>query len=221
MTALRVLHIDDEPDIRAMVRISLGQDSAFTVRTCASSRDALAVVSEWSPHLILSDVAMPGMDGPAMLARLRDNEDTSRIPVVFMTARSQTKDLEHLQKLGAAGVIAKPFDPVRLSEAVRRHLLAAGTNALFHGFMRRLQSDAQAFVQCRSMLERDEETTSVLANIKAYAHALAGAAGMFGLHEVGRRARELEEAVIGNIDGADVSGVQVALDRLLAGMQLR
>ena len=217
MNALRILHIDDEPDIRAMVEKSLGQDPGFTVRSCGSSRDALAMVSDWSPHLILSDVAMPGMDGPAMLAQLRDNENTSRIPVVFMTARAAVGDCEHLQELGAAGVIAKPFDPTTLPACVRGHLRAAGMKALFHGFMRRLQSDVKALAECRSMLEQVEDTSAVLASIRAFAHALAGAAGVFGLHEIGRRAGELEEAVIGNRD-ADAAGVKLALDRLIVGV---
>jgi len=217
MNALRILHIDDEPDIRAVVQTSLGQDPAFTVRSCGSGRDALAIVSDWSPHLILSDVAMPGMDGPAMLARLRGNEQTSRIPVVFMTARAAAGDREHLRGLGAAGVIAKPFDPMTLPECVRGHLRAAGMKALFHGFMRRLQSDVKALAECRTMLELEPDTTPVLASIRAFAHALAGAAGVFGLHEIGRRAGELEEAVIGICD-ADVSDVKLALNRLIVGV---
>jgi CheY-like chemotaxis protein len=220
MTALRILHVDDEPDIRAVVEISLGQDRAITLRSCESSRDALAIVSEWSPHLILSDVAMPGTDGLAMLASLRASQDTARIPVVFMTARVGTKELEQLRLLGASGVIAKPFDPMTLSASVRGYLRTAGMKALFHGFMRRLQSDAKVLAECRRMLRRDPRTASVLADIQSFAHALAGTAGIFGLHEVGRRAGELEEAVIGRCDGvADATGVEGALDRLLAGME--
>jgi CheY-like chemotaxis protein len=125
MTALRVLHVDDEPDIRDLVEISLGLDPGLAVRSCASSEEALTVVCEWSPHLILVDVTMPGLDGPAMLARLRARPETASIPVVFMTARAQTKELEWFKALGAIGVIAKPFDPMTLSEAVRGHLRAA------------------------------------------------------------------------------------------------
>ena len=94
MTALRVLHVDDEPDIRDLVEISLGLDPELTVRSCASSEEALVVAGEWSPHLILIDVTMPGLDGPAMLARLRAKPETASIPVVFMTARAQTKELK-------------------------------------------------------------------------------------------------------------------------------
>src|ERR1700730_8528882 len=219
MTALRVLHVDDEPDIRDLVEISLGLDPGFTVRSCASSEEALAVVAEWSPHLILVDVTMPGLDGPGMLARLRARRETAPIPVVFMTARAQTKELERFKALGATGVIAKPFDPMTLAEAVRGHLRAAKVKCLSHGFMRRLQSDTDKLAGCRSSLARDRESTSVLESIKSCAHALAGSAGIFGFAEVGRNAGELEEAVISKLDGTgEGTSIAAALDRLLAAM---
>ena len=91
MTSLRVLHIDDEPDIREVVELSLGLDPAFSVRSCASGSDALATVADWSPDIILCDVMMPVMDGPATLLRLRECPQTVNTPVVFMTARAQTR----------------------------------------------------------------------------------------------------------------------------------
>jgi len=222
MSALRVLHVDDEPDIRTTVEISLGRDPAFAIRTCESGRDALAIVSEWSPHLILADVKMPGMDGLAMLARLRESEATARIPVVFMTARADANALEQFTQLGATGVIVKPFDPMALPSSLRGHLRAAGMRAVFHGFVHRLQSDAEALAECRLKLGRDRETASVLDNVKAFAHALAGTAGIFGLHEISRCASELEETTLGKNDGDDdLTAVEVALDQLLAVMELR
>ncbi len=62
---------------------------------------------------------MPGMDGPSTLARLRGNPQTSEIPVVFMTARAQTREVEHFITLGAQGVISKPFDPMTLASQVQ------------------------------------------------------------------------------------------------------
>src|SRR5580704_1408995 len=176
MSALRILHVDDEPDIRDLVEISLGLDPAFTVRSCASSEEALGVVADWSPHLILVDVTMPGLDGPAMLARLRANPQTAQIPVVFMTARAQTKELERFNALGAIGVIPKPFDPMTLAEVVRGHLRAARVKCLSHGFMQRMQSDTDKLTGCRSSLGHERESVAVLENIKSCAHALAGSA---------------------------------------------
>jgi CheY-like chemotaxis protein len=122
MTALRVLHVDDEPDIRELVGISLGLDPEISVKSCASGNDALVAAAEWTPDVVLLDVMMPVMDGPQTLSHLRERETTAKIPVVFMTARAQTRELAHFLSLGAAGVIPKPFDPMTLAGAVRKYL---------------------------------------------------------------------------------------------------
>jgi len=122
MSSLRVLHIDDEPDILELAAISLGLDSELEVRGCASGKDGLAAAAESRPDLILLDVMMPVMDGPATLRHLRENPATVGIPVVFMTARVQTSEIEHFKSLGAAGVITKPFDPITLAASVRSYM---------------------------------------------------------------------------------------------------
>ena len=91
MTALRVLHVDDEPDIRKVVKLSLSLDPSFTVLGCGSGAEALAAASDWSPDMILCDVVMPMMDGPATLKHLQACPKTVDIPVVFMTARVQKR----------------------------------------------------------------------------------------------------------------------------------
>jgi two-component system, OmpR family, response regulator len=127
MRAARVLYVDDEADIRDVVEISLGLDPAFEVRSCASGGDAVAIVAEWPPDLILLDVVMPGMDGPMTLAQLRERRETAKVPVVFLTARAESSERDRLLSLGAAGVIAKPFDPMMLAGLVRRYTPAADT----------------------------------------------------------------------------------------------
>jgi CheY-like chemotaxis protein len=124
MSATRILYVDDEPDIREVVDISLGLNPDFEVRECASGTEAITAAGEWSPSLILLDVVMPEMDGPATLARLRANPQTCHIPVLFMTARTQSREVAHMISLGAQGVIAKPFDPMTLAFVVRNHLQA-------------------------------------------------------------------------------------------------
>ncbi len=126
MSALRILHVDDEPDIRELVKLSLGLDPELSVRNCSSGSDALAAAAEWSPDVILMDVMMPVMDGPQTLAHLRESQKTANIPVVFMTARAQTRELEHFLSLGATGVIPKPFDPMTLADTVRGCLHSRG-----------------------------------------------------------------------------------------------
>jgi CheY-like chemotaxis protein len=122
MSTVRILHVDDEPDIREIVDMSLALNPEFEVRACSSGAQAIAAAAAWSPFLILLDVIMPGMDGPATLANLRKNPQTFAIPVLFMTARAQTREVEQLITLGAQGVISKPFDPMTLAIVVRKHL---------------------------------------------------------------------------------------------------
>jgi two-component system OmpR family response regulator len=110
MTSFRILHIDDDPDIRRVVALSLGIDPQFSVRSCTSGEEAVVAAAQWSPH------------GPATLARLRENPRTAEIPVIFMTARAQERELVRLKALGASGVIAKPFNAKSLRESVRQHL---------------------------------------------------------------------------------------------------
>jgi CheY-like chemotaxis protein len=122
MTDIRILVVDDEPDIREVVDVSLGLDLEFRMRACASGADALVMAAEWSPTLILLDVMMPHMDGPATLANLRKNPRTAHIPVLFLTARTQTDEIAQYISLGAQGVLSKPFNPMTLAASVRSYL---------------------------------------------------------------------------------------------------
>lgn len=122
MSQIRILHVDDEPDIHEIVDASLSLNPDFQVRACASGVDALATAAVWSPELILLDVMMPKMDGPTTLAELRKDPRTSEIPVLFMTARAQKREIEQFIAMGAQGVISKPFDPMTLAHEVGSHL---------------------------------------------------------------------------------------------------
>jgi CheY-like chemotaxis protein len=115
----RILYVDDEADLREVAVMSLELDPGFEVRECASGEAALAVARDWQPSLILLDMMMPGMDGPATRRALADQPETADIPVVFITARTQTRDVEALMALGARAVIAKPFDPMALAGQIR------------------------------------------------------------------------------------------------------
>lgn len=216
MTALRILHVDDEPDIREVVELSLGLDPAFTVRSCASGSDALVTAADWPPDLILCDVMMPVMDGPTTLARLRESPRTAGIPVVFMTARAQAREVEHFKSLGANGVIAKPFDPMTLADSVRCHLRSSGLAALRENFVERLRADAAALAKCRTQLQGGADSPAVLEEIKSFAHALVGAAGIFEFQEVSCAASALEETTIEAPAAGGPDQVAGRLDALLA-----
>ena len=116
---IRILYVDDEADLREVAVMSLELDPEFDVRDCGSGPEALAIARDWQPALILLDMMMPGMDGPATRRALADQPETAAIPVVFITARTQAHDVATLMALGARDVIAKPFDPMALAGRVR------------------------------------------------------------------------------------------------------
>lgn len=116
---IRILYVDDEPDLREIGAMSLELDPDFEVRTCATGEEAIEVARDWQPALILLDMMMPGMDGPTTSRMLRRDPATIQIPVVFITARTRASDVEALMALGARAVIAKPFDPMTLAGQVR------------------------------------------------------------------------------------------------------
>ncbi len=239
--SFRVLHVDDDPLMRDVVELSFDLDPAFTVASCASGDEALAVAAEWTPDLILCDVMMPDMDGPAVLARLRERKGTAKIPVMFMTARAQAGETERLTSLGAAAVIAKPFDPQTLAETVRRHLhavmFASGSNALpvrsrvatvrgsspsgklaaaGYDFADRLRADAASLATFRTQLKDDADVPELPDGMLTCIHKLAGAAGVFNFQAVSAAASALEETIIARCAGERTPGTVTAkLDALL------
>jgi CheY-like chemotaxis protein len=115
----RVLYVEDDPDIRAVGTFALEGVGGLTVRSCASGDEAVAAAAAFDPQLILLDVMMPGMDGPATLQALRALDATSATPVVFMTAKVQPKELALYQEMGVVDAIPKPFDPMTLAAVIR------------------------------------------------------------------------------------------------------
>ena len=115
----RVLHVEDEPDIQEVAKMALEAVGGLTVEQAGSGKEALAKAAAFAPDVILLDVMMPGMDGPSTLAELRRSPATASIPVIFMTAKVQNQEVERYKQLGALDVIAKPFDPMTLSDSIR------------------------------------------------------------------------------------------------------
>jgi two-component system OmpR family response regulator len=123
----RILIVDDDVLIGMTTRICL-EDAGFETTYCSSGRQALAMVGAAAPDILLLDVMMPHMDGPALLRELRRLPATARTPVIFYTGGS-AYDAERLLALGALAVIPKPFDPARLGLHIR-HLTEGSSPAL-------------------------------------------------------------------------------------------
>jgi DNA-binding response OmpR family regulator len=117
---LKILFVDDDADIRTIVEMALALDSSIEVRAAGSAADALDQLAAWTPDVCLFDVMMPVIDGVSLLSQLRDAGFA--VPIIFMTARARAQDLAVYREAGAAGVIAKPFDPLTLPVVIRQLL---------------------------------------------------------------------------------------------------
>jgi len=115
----KILCVEDEQDIQIVAKLALESVGNFTVHMCSSGNDALAELPGFGPDIILIDVMMPGMDGPDIFKAIRKLEGYENIPIIFMTAKVMANDRENYRALGAAGIIAKPFDPMTLSDQIR------------------------------------------------------------------------------------------------------
>ena len=113
-----LLYVDDEPDIREVVEMSLRLAPGLNVHTCESGEEALELLPQVVPDLILLDVMMPGLDGPATLVRIRELPGFAHTPIVFMTAKAMPQEVSRFKALGAVAVIPKPFDPMQLANQV-------------------------------------------------------------------------------------------------------
>ncbi len=111
----RLLLVEDDESIRAIAHLSLERLGGWSVVDAPCGEDALRLLTAGEGFAaIVMDVMMPGLDGPATLRRLQDDGLLAGTPVVFLTAKAQRAERERLNALGAAGVIAKPFDPLTL-----------------------------------------------------------------------------------------------------------
>jgi two-component system OmpR family response regulator len=119
MKISKILLVDDDPSIRRITQIGLTGVGKFEVVLASSGTEALDLVISEKPDLILLDVMMPRMDGPATLSKLRELGVLDHVPVIFMTAKVQKQEVEAYLELGACGVVSKPFDPMTLSAQVQ------------------------------------------------------------------------------------------------------
>ena len=114
----RITYIEDDPDIRAVTEMVLENLGGFTLNVCNGGLSALQSAPLFKPDLILLDVMMPGMDGIEVLNKFKNIPELAATPVIFMTAKGQRHEVEGYKKLGAADVISKPYDPMKLVDRI-------------------------------------------------------------------------------------------------------
>ena len=115
---LSVLIVDDELAIRLLCRVNLTADG-MAVREAGDGDSALAAMHDAQPDVVLLDVMLPGDDGFAIAARIREDPLIAKTPIIFLTARADIEDRDRERRVGAAGHITKPFNPIDLARAVR------------------------------------------------------------------------------------------------------
>ncbi|MEI2580493.1 response regulator [Scytonema sp. PRP1] len=122
MIAKRVLIIDDEEDIREVAQLTLEAVGGWQVFTAESGLKGLQLAEAEKPDAIVLDVMMPEMDGIATFQKLQANPATQNIPVILMTAKVQSSEQRRFAELGVTGLIAKPFDPMTLTDQLAEAL---------------------------------------------------------------------------------------------------
>lgn len=120
----RVLIADDDPAVRLLCAISLTAEG-LEVLESEDGLDALEQARCACPDLILTDVAMRGLDGFQLAERLRRDARTCRIPLIFLTGEVAQANAERARALGALAYVTKPFDPCALASFVAREVVAA------------------------------------------------------------------------------------------------
>lgn len=115
---IKVLHVEDDQDIREITLLSLALCDEIELVQCSTCEEAIETAQSIVPDLLLLDVMMPSMSGPELLAELRQRPQLRKVPAVFMTARVQKTEVQRFLEQGAIDVIGKPFDPVTLADRI-------------------------------------------------------------------------------------------------------
>jgi CheY-like chemotaxis protein len=118
MNAKRILFIDDEDDIKTLVRLCLELEADWEMLTASDGFEGISVAETEQPDAILLDAMMPVLNGIQTLEKLRDNPKTKHIPAIFLTAKAQADDRRRFYAAGAKGVINKPFDSLTLASQI-------------------------------------------------------------------------------------------------------
>jgi CheY-like chemotaxis protein len=121
-----VLIIDDEPDNIDVISVTL-EFRSVTVKTAASGMEALTVLQDFHPTVILLDLTMPGIDGWQLQKTIRSDARTSHIPIIALTAHAMYGDKERVLAAGFDGYISKPVDVVTFVATLQEILTACVT----------------------------------------------------------------------------------------------
>jgi CheY-like chemotaxis protein len=122
----KICYVEDDEDIQRIVRMSLERIGNMQVQIVGDPTAAIETILAFQPDLVLLDWMMPVIDGPTLFRLIRAREELRALPVVFITAKASQRELDELRKMGAAGVLSKPFSPRDLPEQLRAIWSAQG-----------------------------------------------------------------------------------------------
>ncbi len=114
----RVLIVDDDARIVALIRSSLERDDRFDVRTAATGYDAGLLTQQFRPHLILLDLRLPDVDGAAICRRVKADPDLRGTKVIIISGALGRREIQSLVKHGVDGFVQKPIDIARLKREI-------------------------------------------------------------------------------------------------------
>ncbi len=201
----RILLVEDDKDIAALVAMVLGEQAGYTVKVCLSARHALEAVATFRPQLLVLDVMMPEADGLSTLKGLRSLEATRDTPVVFLTAMADAPDIACYQSVGSLGVIAKPFDPLTLAERVealwrrRPQAAASAFNPRFEELRRAYVAELPGRISSLRAAADAVVTKGwdrpLVEWLFLQAHRLAGSSGIYRMGRLNRAATVLEQCL--------------------------
>lgn len=114
----KILVVDDNEDILDAIGLVL-ESEGYEIKTTLQGEEALKIVSEFNPDLILLDVLLSGSDGREIANRLKSDKKTSKIPVIMISAHPDAQS--SVKEVGVADFISKPFDTGKLLKMIKKH----------------------------------------------------------------------------------------------------
>jgi two-component system alkaline phosphatase synthesis response regulator PhoP len=149
----KILIVDDDATMVNLLSTILEIDG-FETQRALSGREAFDMLAIGVPDMVLLDIMMPEMDGFEVLARLREDPTTKRLPIIMLTARTDDKDIFEGWRRGADEYVTKPFDPHDLVEIIKM--------VLSRSMEERLEERAQHVESLLDILQKAENESMEL-----------------------------------------------------------
>ena len=122
MSYQTILVVDDEPDVLEALKSSLERTRNIKVATAKDGEEALQILENESPDLVVLDLVMPKINGEEFLKRMRKDHKTEKTPVIISTVKRETSSLVHLMNLGATDYLMKPYDIKELTDVINTYI---------------------------------------------------------------------------------------------------